>query len=56
MPRYGAKVKKLVLVWWTVDDLSELSHRMNMPNNSQLEALDASERFAGLNALPDQLL
>lgn len=56
MPRYGAKVKKLVLVWWIVDDLSELSNRINMPSNSQLEALEASERLTGLNALPDQPL
>ncbi|TKA51036.1 hypothetical protein B0A53_05831 [Rhodotorula sp. CCFEE 5036] len=51
MPRYGAKIKKLVLVWWTIDDLSDLCYRSDTPSNSQLEALEASERFTGLRAL-----
>lgn len=56
MPRYGAKIKKLVLVWWTIDDLSDLCYRSDTPSNSQLEALEASERFTGLRAVSDQPL
>lgn len=53
MPRCGFKVKELVIVWWTVDNVSDVWDRTDLPSDPQLEA---SERFIGLNPLPDQPL
>ncbi|TKA51959.1 hypothetical protein B0A53_05043 [Rhodotorula sp. CCFEE 5036] len=45
VPRYGTRVKTLVLVWWTQDDIGDLRRISRTPERQQ--AIDAAKRFIG---------